>query len=137
MTTSPAAPASPPPSIWRRVVATVGLLWALVELGSAGSNLFPGRPWFDGRLFFCFLYSGMSLVLPSGLLLRAERLPSALLFIVAILTGLSTVPTTMALVLFSDLRDSAFFVPSALAFVLVRVALTGALLSAFRAHSSA
>ncbi|MBM7112740.1 hypothetical protein [Archangium primigenium] len=133
--TPPTSPSPRPSPLWYSLVAVVGLLWALVEMNSAGS-LFPGRPWFDGRRLFCFLYSGVSLVLPAGLLLRAGRLPSALLFVIAILTGLSTVPTTMALVLFSGLQDSASFPPIAVAFVLVRAALTGTLLSAFRARYS-
>ncbi|WP_434384736.1 hypothetical protein [Melittangium boletus] len=134
--TPPTSPSPRPSPPWYRLVAGVGLLWALVEMNSAGSLLFAERPWFDGRRLFCILYSGVSLVLPAGLLLRAGRLPSALLFVVAILTGLSTVPTTMALVLFSGLQDSASFPPIAGAFVLVRAALTGTLLSAFRARYS-
>ncbi len=136
MTPPLTSPSPRPAPLWYSLVAVVALLWALVEMNSAGSSLFPGRPWFDGRRLFCFLYSGVSLVLPAGLLLRGGRLPSALLFIVAILTGLSTVPTTMALVLFSGLQDSAYFLPIAVAFVLVRAALTTALLFAFRARYS-
>ncbi len=121
---------------WRHAVAAVGLLWALVEMGCVGSGLLrlQGGP----HLLVYILYSGVTLVLPAGLLLlRPERSSPGACLVALMVTGLSTASLFRLLIALRGPRDAGLVVVSALLFVLVRAALTGALVSAFRDGRSA